>query len=221
MRDDLGNEMRRIAEAATAKVGKTSHGIVSAVDPINHAVKVRVQPEDIESGWLPVSTLAAGALRICRVPDIGEHVRLEPIEGDAEHLCVSAAQFDTITTPPVSPATGTAAQPGEMLIMAGQKTPPADATSTTPGAATENAPWWHMTANALHAGAGNATVSITNGAITWAVGAVTMKLTSAGLAVVGAEITSDTDVLAAGISGKTHLHSGVEPGSGETGAPVA
>lgn len=32
-------------------------------------------------------------------------------------------------------------------------------------------------------------------------------------------ITSDTDVIAAGISGKSHTHSGVEPGSGNTGVP--
>jgi hypothetical protein len=32
-------------------------------------------------------------------------------------------------------------------------------------------------------------------------------------------ITSNTDVISAGISGKSHTHSGVEPGGGSTGAP--
>lgn len=32
-------------------------------------------------------------------------------------------------------------------------------------------------------------------------------------------ITSDVDVIAGGISGKNHTHSGVEPGAGNTGAP--
>ena len=32
-------------------------------------------------------------------------------------------------------------------------------------------------------------------------------------------ITSDTDVISAGISGKSHTHTGVEPGAGNTGAP--
>ena len=32
-------------------------------------------------------------------------------------------------------------------------------------------------------------------------------------------ITSNTDVIAAGISGKSHTHTGVEPGAGNTGAP--
>lgn len=33
-------------------------------------------------------------------------------------------------------------------------------------------------------------------------------------------ITGDTDVVAAGVSGKTHVHSGVTTGSGDTGAPT-
>lgn len=33
-------------------------------------------------------------------------------------------------------------------------------------------------------------------------------------------VTSDADVIADGISGKTHIHSGVQTGAGNTGAPV-
>jgi len=215
------DEIKRIVATAMSQRGATVHGIVSAIDPVNHAVKVMVQPENVESGWLPVSAMAAGAIRVSRLPDIGEHVRCDPVEGDAEHLVVSGAQYDTITTPPVSPATGKAAQAGELLIAAGQSAPPPTAASTQAGQAAQNAPWWHMTADAIHCGAGNATVTVKHDAITWSVGGVTMALSSGGLKVTGGTIASDTDVLSAGISGKGHVHIGVQPGSGKTGAPSA
>jgi len=220
----LANEMRRIAEAAVQRVGKGVHGIVSAVDPVNHSVKVMVQPENVESGWLPVAALAAGTIRIARLPDPGEHVQLDPIDGDAEHLIVKAAQYDVITQPPVSPATNRPAQPGELLIVAGQASPPPNNSSTQSGQPTQNAPWWHMAPTVLTWGAGNATITVQNGSIVWKVGDHTMTMSADGLAsnknaTFDGTVTGQTDVMAGTISGKSHIHPGVEPGSGSTEAP--
>ncbi|WP_167626893.1 phage baseplate assembly protein V [Gluconobacter thailandicus] len=153
------NEARRVAEAAVARVGKPCHGIVTAVDPVNHAVKVLVQPDNTESGWLPVSTIAAGSIRICRVPDVNEHVTLLAMEGDAEHLAVVAAQFDAVVMPPVSPATGQPAQPGELLIRTGCGQPPALGNQTD-GEVVAYSPWLHITQDVFYVGAKDVTVTI-------------------------------------------------------------
>ena len=38
----------------------TRIGVVSGYDPANYAAKVRIQPEDVETGWLPVATPWSG-----------------------------------------------------------------------------------------------------------------------------------------------------------------
>lgn len=218
------HDVRQIAAAAGSLIAKTVHGIVTSTDPVNHAAKVAVQPEGVESGWLPVAALAAGDIRIARLPNIGEHVLLVPIEGDAEHMQINAFQYDTVVTPPVSPQTGKPAQAGELLIMAGCGAPPSGnqngTGSQSAGAAIQNAPWWHMTAQGLYSGAGQTTESLTNSGVIWKVGGMTMTLNASGVAVTGGKITSDQDVFAAGISLKSHIHTNGNNGN-NTGAPVA
>lgn len=46
------NDARFDAAALQGRTAHTMFGIVSAVDPVNHAVKVRIQPENIETGWI-------------------------------------------------------------------------------------------------------------------------------------------------------------------------
>ncbi|KAB8122520.1 baseplate assembly protein [Komagataeibacter medellinensis] len=205
-------------------------GLVSAVDPVNHAVKVMAQPAGVETGWLPCAAMQVGSLRIACPPDIGAHVLLVRLEGDGEHAVCACPVYDAVVMPPASPATRQPAQPGEMLIVAGCATPPATG-GTTPGSATDNAPWWHITRDTIYSGAGNATETLTNGSRAWKVGGVSMVLDANGLAVTGGPIMTDrdmtaqgtvtgrTDVLAGGTSGHGHTHSGVQPGSGMTGAP--
>jgi|GEM_PF-1002324 len=218
------HDARQIAAAASGMIAKTVHGIITSIDPVNHAAKALVQPEGIESGWLPVAALAAGDIRIARLPNIGEHVLLIPIEGDAEHMQINAFQYDTAVTPPVSPQTSKPAQAGELLIMAGCGAPPSatqtGTSSQSAGGATQNAPWWHMTPQGLFSGAGRTTTTMTNAGLVWQVGSVSMTLGPSGLAVTGGTVTSDRDVLAAGISGKSHIHTNGNNGS-NTGAPVA
>ena len=218
------NEARRVAEAAVARAGKPCHGIVSAVDPVNHAVKVLVQPDNTESGWLPVATIAAGSIRICRVPDMNEHVMLLAMEGDAEHLSVIGAQFDAVVMPPVSPATGKPAQPGELLIRAGCGLPPALGSQTDDGADSQ-ASWLHITQGAIYSGVGDATVTLNANGITWKVGDCAASLTSSGFAVTGGNITTDktvigeADVKTEEQSLNGHVHTNGNNG-GNTGGPV-
>lgn len=223
-------DTRMVAAGLAHAQAQPGFGLVSAVDPVNHAVKVMLQPAGVESGWVPCGALQAGSLRMACLPDIGTHVVTIPVEGDAEHMIMASPVFDAVIMPPNSPATGKPAQPGEMLIVAGCPTPPANS-ATAQGQATQNAPWWHITKDTIYSGAGDATETLTATGKVWKVGSVAMMLDANGLSITGGPITTDkdmtaqgtvtgkTDVLATGISGKSHTHSGVQPGSGSTGAP--
>ena len=100
----------------TASNGQPKHGVVTAVDPVNHAVKVTIEPDGVESGWIPDGVIAAAGLKIACPSEVGTQVLLVPVEGDAEHPVVVARVFDTIMTAPVSPATSQPVQAGEIGI---------------------------------------------------------------------------------------------------------
>ncbi|WP_075595569.1 phage baseplate assembly protein V [Novacetimonas hansenii] len=222
-------DMRMVGSNIANAQAQPGFSIVSAVDPVNHAVKVMTQPSDIESGWIPYGAVQVGSLRISCPPDIGTQVMVVHVEADAEHGVAAVPVFDAVVMPPKSPATGNPAQPGELLIVAGCGTPPANG-ETTSGDAIENAPWWHITQDTIYSGAGNATETLSNDGKSWKVGAVSMTLDANGLGITGGSITTDkdvtaqgtvtgkTDVLAAGISGKSHTHP-VTAAPGTTGSP--
>ena len=108
------------AMMADSRIGRLRHAIVSAVDAKTHTVKVTIQPEGIESGWIPDSGFAAGGLKIACPCEVDTQVVIAPIEGDAEHPVIVGRLFDATKTPPVSPASGEVVQPGEIGIFADQ-----------------------------------------------------------------------------------------------------
>lgn len=72
---------------------------------------------------------------------------------------------------------------------------------------------------------GDTTEKVTADSITWTVGDHTMTMSGSGLssnkdATFTGTVTGETDVLAGGISGKGHAHTGVQKGSDSTGGPV-
>ena len=104
------------AAKQVAAVGQPRHALVTSVDAVSHAVKVSIQPDGIESGWIPDGALAAAGLRIACPAEIGTQVLVVPVEGDPEHPVVVARVFDVSMTPPTSPATGQPVQPGELGV---------------------------------------------------------------------------------------------------------
>ena len=104
------------AATQAGALGQPRHALVTSVDAVSHAVKVTIQPEGLESGWIPDGAIAASGLRIACPAEIGTQVLVVPVEGDAEHPVVVARLFDVILMPPSSPATGSPVQPGELGI---------------------------------------------------------------------------------------------------------
>jgi phage baseplate assembly protein gpV len=135
-------DARRVANEAVNQAGALRCGLVTAVDPANHAVRMTIQPEGEETGWVPCPSVAAGGVLQASIPpEVGDHLVLAAIEGDAEHPVVVGRLYDTTRQPPVSPATGKPAQPGEMLVVAG----PA---------------YWHVTNQAVMIGFGSVHVVV-------------------------------------------------------------
>ena len=104
------------AAVQAGALGQPRHALVTSVDATSHSVKVSIQPEGVESGWIPDAAIAANGLRIACPSEIGTQVLVVPVEGDAEHPVVVARLFDVSIVPPMSPATGKPVQPGEIGI---------------------------------------------------------------------------------------------------------
>jgi phage baseplate assembly protein V len=85
MMGPLLNAMR--AQAALAAGGKASVrlGIVSSYDHANYCAKVRLQPEDVETGWLPVTSPWVGnGWGMFAPPTPGDMVEVQFQEGHIE-----------------------------------------------------------------------------------------------------------------------------------------
>jgi phage baseplate assembly protein V len=92
--EDLTNVMRREAERVAATVAQTRMGIVSGYDPNRHAVKLRLQPEGHETGWIPWGSLAAGnGWGIFVPPTLGMQAVVAFQEGNSETGVVVAAVY--------------------------------------------------------------------------------------------------------------------------------
>src|ERR1700722_15597482 len=52
----MQNQMRREALRALELQAKTRIGIIDGYDPSHYSVKVRIQPENILTGWLPLTS---------------------------------------------------------------------------------------------------------------------------------------------------------------------
>lgn len=48
------NQMRQQAQTATQSQAVPRYGLVTSYDPNNYSAKVMLQPENVETGWLPV-----------------------------------------------------------------------------------------------------------------------------------------------------------------------
>jgi len=207
--------MTQMQMVSAALVNRSAHavfGVVSAVDPVNHAIKVKIQPDDIETGWIAdVGGVQAGDLRIACPSEPGTHVVLLPIEGDAEHLVAIGAVFDTVVRAPVSPLDGSVVQPGEMLIRAGCGEPPASDALSSSMQENAEAGWCQIGRKGVTLGAGTSSFVISQDEIVLTVGSVRAILSANGLKVFSGDVQTDEHSL------NNHIHL---VGTQSTGGPV-
>lgn len=96
----LQNEMRLQAQRAMSEMATVRFGLVDAYDPGAYAVKVRYQPDDTISGWLPIKSLWAGNNCGFQVgPEIGMEAVVLFQEGEHEAGLVVAFGFNDVERP--------------------------------------------------------------------------------------------------------------------------
>lgn len=96
----MENIMRKNAQLVSQNAAKTRVGTVSAYDPNAHAVKILFQPDNTESGWLPVFTPWVGnGWGMFSPPSIGDMAKVHFQEGGHEAGMVSLRGFNDVDRP--------------------------------------------------------------------------------------------------------------------------
>jgi phage baseplate assembly protein gpV len=98
------NQMRFQAALVAGLLGKPKYGFVTSYDPDNYLVKVSIQPEDFETGWLPIEVLQAGnGWGIYAAPFQGDMASVSFLEGDREVGWVTGFIPNDVDHPPSVP----------------------------------------------------------------------------------------------------------------------
>jgi len=93
--------MKAQSAALDRAQGQARFGLVASSDAERHAVRVRLQPEGVLSGWLPVASPWVGAgWGIFCLPSPGDQVLVLAQEGEAEHGVVAGGCFSDPRPPP-------------------------------------------------------------------------------------------------------------------------
>lgn len=100
----LLNAIKAHAAAQDASSGQPRFGSVTSVDPAAGTARVRLQPDGVLTGWLPVLSpwVGAGWGMSCP-PSPGDQVLVVPQEGDAEHGAVVARAWSAGAAVPATP----------------------------------------------------------------------------------------------------------------------
>lgn len=173
---------------------KTQYGTITAYNPNDYTVKVMLQPEGVETGWIPLASSWTGKnMGAVFGPMIGTDCRVDYVGGVAEAAMAGGRFFNANFLPPI-------VQSGQGAIVDGAGS---FVKLNNDGTITLSANASITTTTPILTQNGNMTVTgniIADGNVT------------------GAIVTGNTDVVIAGLSGKNHYHPGVATGTGNTGA---
>lgn len=91
----LLNLMKMQSFATQGTASHTRIGTISAYDPNNHAAKVLFQPEEHESGWMPIASQWVGnGWGMFSPPSIGDMVHIHFMDGNFESGMVGARAYN-------------------------------------------------------------------------------------------------------------------------------
>lgn len=97
---ELTNIMRREAQRNAALKSLPRFAIVTSYDPARYAAKVRIQPEDYETGFLPVATPWVGnGWGMFAPPTAGDVVEVHFQEGGKEAAYIALRFYGNIAQP--------------------------------------------------------------------------------------------------------------------------
>jgi phage baseplate assembly protein V len=219
------------ANRAQMNIGYTQLGIITSVDAVDYTVKVLLQPEEIETGFIPYCTPFYGWV----APPSGGEQCLVLFERGNNNVPVAALllYWNDARAPGMVTPGDTAA--GEILLKhsSGSYVKLTDDGKILINGQTEidvTAPKLVVTTTGdvdITSSGGEITAQATtinlkgnviiDGTLTANNGAITMN---SGVITTNANIITSQDVQASGISLTSHVHSGVTTGGSNTGGPV-
>lgn len=213
--NQLANAVRQLVRQAIADLALPRIYLISSYDG-KGAVKVNVSFDPgtppVESNWMPLGGIAVGnGWGVMAGPQIGDQVMVIFENGDFESGVVVARIFSTVAQPMAVPSgeLWNTHQKGAFFKLTNDgKASFSDGHGATvtlngDGTITSAASQWHHAGPLAVAG----DVSVTG-------------QVSATTQVTAPTIVGSIDVTIAGKSLKTHVHSGVQAGANNTGAPV-
>lgn len=113
--DRFLDAMRMHASALDMSTAQTRLATIQSFDPATHSVKVTLQPEGIQTGWIPMGAVAVGnGIGLVIPPAKGDQVIVHPQEGDADTWHASQRFWHDDAKPPMSPITNKPIQSGEI-----------------------------------------------------------------------------------------------------------
>lgn len=227
------NAMHAIAASPAVSGASARHGKVTGYDPNTYRVKVSLQPEGSETGWIPYQSAWVGnGWGMFTPPPLDTQVMVDFQEGDPSAPIARMALFDDQHRPVACPAgeLWLVHQSGASFKLANDGTMTAVDPSGTILKLTNDG---NVTITGNLIVSGNQTVqgnTTTNGTTTsqgqivgqggMAVSGGSGASVSGNMSVSGGSVSvAGGDVAADGISLKSHKHSGVQSGSGTTGGP--
>jgi len=102
--DRFSNALKLQAGRLDLRVGQPRFGIVTSVDTERGAAKVKLQPDGIITGWLPVlSNWIGEGWGIACPPSPGDQVLIIPQEGYGEHGIIVGRSYSDQKRPPNAP----------------------------------------------------------------------------------------------------------------------
>lgn len=211
---EQGVEQLALPDMERRTANMVRFGKITAIDYA--ARRVRVQSGEITTAWLPwAGGRAAAGKRTWDAPEVGEQVIVLSPTGDLRQAGVIPGFYQDAYDAPSSDPNKDKTEYGDGTVVEydrGTHTLLAQINSTT------------ITANRdmIHLVAGGCSIKISAAGIE-IVGPITHtggNTTSTGNFTTTGNVTGQTDVFGGGKSLKTHVHSGVQPGGGTTGAPV-
>ncbi|QIY81513.1 phage baseplate assembly protein V [Chromobacterium violaceum] len=212
----------QLSQALTARSPSTTmpsrKGTISAYDPGNYAVKVLLQPDGVETGWIQLDAVGVGnGWGLACGPQIGDEVSVEFTRGNTNAGSVVSRHFNDENVPigPPSGETWMVHKTGASLKL----TNDGNVTATDPSGTVlqlSNDGNVRITGNLVVSG--NTTIQGTttsHGQITgqggMAVSGGNGASVAGNMAITGGDVTADS------ISLKGHRHGGVQTGGGVTG----
>jgi phage baseplate assembly protein gpV len=102
--DRFVNALKSQAAAMDRAQGQPRFGVVASVDAARYAARVKLQPENVLTGWLPILSpwVGAGWGVVCP-PSPGDQVLVLPQEGDAENGVIVGSSFSDAHRAPQAP----------------------------------------------------------------------------------------------------------------------